>query len=356
MAYTTIDDPTAHFQAKQYTGNGSSGHAITFDGTSNMQPDWLWNKVVSASDSHAWFDSTRGVNKILFCNNTLAEATDGNGNIGSFDSNGFTVGGNQYYANNSGATQMTWAWKANGGTTSSNSDGNITSTVQANTTAGFSIVTWTADGGGSKAVGHGLGAIPKMIITKNRTDNSTNWQIYHGANTSDPETEVIYFTNAATQDYDGFMADTAPTSSTFRVGGDGSMNGTSGKNIIAYCFAEIKGYSRFGSYKGNGGATHGTFVYTGFRPAFLIIKGSDSGNREWFIFDNKRDVINPVDTYVKAESSDANANSNFADFGANGFKIRSEGASYNSDGGDFIYMAFAEHPFVSSEGVPKTAG
>ena len=351
MAYTTIDDPEKYFKPVKYVGNLLQHPVEGF----NHQPDWLWFKNADTTNSHNILDSTRGTDKkIEGTNNTNAEA-DTTTRLDSFDSDGFTVETDPSVNGNNNEI-VVFSWAANGGTTSTNNDGNLTSTVQANTTAGFSIVTWTADGGGSKAVGHGLGAVPKMIITKNRTDASTNWQIYHGANTSAPETEVIYFTNGATQDYDGFMADTAPTSSTFRVGGDGSMNGTSGKNIIAYCFAEIKGYSRFGSYKGNGGATHGTFVYTGFRPAFLIIKGSDSGNREWFIFDNKRDVINPVDTYVKAESADANANSNFADFGANGFKIRSEGASYNSDGGDFIYMAFAEHPFVSSEGVPKTAG
>ena len=359
MAYTTIDDPTAHFQVKKYTGNGSSGHAITFDGNSNMQPDWLWNKVSSAADSHAMFDSNRGVNKILFPNVTTVEATDGNGNLESFDSNGFTVGGNQYYANNNGATQMTWAWKANGGSTTTNDAsstgvGTIDSVYQANTTAGFSIVLHTGTGS-SGTIAHGLGAKPDWVLTKNRTDGSTDWANYHVGLTS-AEYYIVLNSNGAQQAGSSVWGDTAPTSTVFTVGGANTKNNASGKSYISYCFAPIKGYSRFGSYKGTGGATHGTFVYTGFRPAYLMIKGFDSGNREWFIFDNERDVMNPVDTYVKAESTDANANSNFADFGANGFKIRSEGASYNSDGGDFIYMAFAEHPFVSSEGVPKTAG
>ena len=356
MAYTTIDDSTAHFQAKQYTGNGSTGQSITFDGTTNMQPDWLWNKVVSEADSHASFDSSRGANKILYPNVALAEGTDGNGNIQSFDSNGFTVGGNQQYANHDGATQMTWAWKANGGSTTTNDAsatgvGSIDSVYQANTTAGFSIVLHTGTGS-SGTIAHGLGAKPDWVLTKNRTDGSTDWANYH-VGLSSAEYYIVLNSNAAQVAGSSVWGDTAPTSTVFTVGGANTKNNASGKNYVSYCFAPIQGYSKFGKYTGNA-ADPGNFIYTGFKPAYVMIKGiAGSNNREWFIFDNKRDVDNPRDTYVKAESTDGNANSDFADFLANGFKIRANNASYNS-AETFIYMAFAESPWVTSKGVPTT--
>ena len=356
MAYTTIDDPSAHFQIDLYTGDGqgSGNNVITNDGNSDLQPDWIWTKErtsTSGNQNHTFIDTTRGINKQLFGNLTSADATSSNF-ITQIDSDGFRLGDNANINNNS-SNYVAWQWKANGGTTSSNSDGSLASTVQANTTAGFSIVTWTADGGGAKTIGHGLSAVPKWIITKNRTDNSTNWQIYHASNTSAPETEVIYFTTGATQDYDGFMADTAPTSSVFTVGGDGSMNGTSGKNIIAYCFRDIQGYSKFGSYTGNGNAD-GPFAYTGFKPAWLMIKRSDSGEG-WHILDNKRD-FNENNTRLQAESTNVDDTSeNGLDMLSNGFKIRTSWAGHNASSGTYIYMAFAHHPFVSSKGVPVTA-
>ena len=356
MAYTTIDDPSAHFQIDLYTGDGqgSGNNVITNDGNSDLQPDWIWTKErtsTSGNQNHTFIDTSRGINKQLFGNLTSADATSSNF-ITQIDSDGFRLGDNANINNNS-SNYVAWQWKANGGTTSSNSDGSLASTVQANTTAGFSIVTWTADGGGAKTIGHGLGAVPKWIITKNRTDDSTNWQIYHASNTSAPETEVIYFTTGATQDYDGFMADTAPTSSVFTVGGDGSMNGTSGKNIIAYCFRDIQGYSKFGSYTGNGNAD-GPFAYTGFKPAWLMIKRSDSAEG-WHILDNKRD-FNENNTRLQAESTNVDDTSeNGLDMLSNGFKIRTSWAGHNASSGTYLYMAFAEHPFVSSEGVPVTA-
>ena len=353
MAYTTIDDPSVYFQTQTYSGSSSSV-TVTNGGNSDLQPDWIWTKErtsTSGNQNHTFIDTTRGINKQLFGNLTSADATSSNF-ITQIDSDGFRLGDNANINNNS-SNYVAWQWKANGGTTSSNSDGSLASTVQANTTAGFSIVTWTADGGGAKTIGHGLSAVPKWIITKNRTDNSTNWQIYHASNTSAPETEVIYFTTGATQDYDGFMADTAPTSSVFTVGGDGSMNGTSGKNIVAYCFAEKQGYSKFGSYIGNGDAD-GPFVYTGFKPAWIIIKRSDSAEG-WHILDNKRD-FNEKNTRLQAESTNVDHTSeNGLDMLSNGFKIRTSWAGHNASSGTYIYMAFAEHPFVSSKGVPVTA-
>ena len=353
MAYTTIDDPSAHFQTMLYTGNASLT-ALTNDGNSDLQPDWIWIKDRDNARSHEIYDSSRGATKRIQSDSNGAESTQAN-NLQAFQSDGFQIGSGNG-VNQASQTLAAWQWKANGGTTSSNSDGSLASTVQANTTAGFSIVTWTADGGGAKTIGHGLGAVPKWIITKNRTDASTNWQIYHASNTSAPQTEVIYFTTGATQDYDGFMADTAPTSSVFTVGGDGSMNGTSGKNIVAYCFAEKQGYSKFGGYTGNGNAD-GPFVYTGFKPAWLMTKRTDSTS-DWNMYDNKRNTFNKVDKVLQAEGNDAEYTSGsgvILDFLSNGFKVRGTGSGINADGGSYIYMAFAQHPFVSSKGVPATA-
>ena len=352
MAYTTIDDPSAHFQTALWTGDGNSTRAITNDGNSDLQPDWVWLKNRTDVENHTLADTSRGVTKRLMSNNEADEDTNG---INSVQSDGFTAQ-RSYNGNTNAKNYVAWQWKANGGTTSSNSDGSLASTVQANTTAGFSIVTWTADGGGAKTVGHGLGAVPKWIITKNRTDDSTNWQIYHASNTSAPETEVIYFTTGATQDYDGFMADTAPTSSVFTVGGDGSMNGTSGKNIIAYCFAEKQGYSKFGSYTGNG-SLDGPFVYLGFKPAWVLIKQTSTA-QNWILYDNKINPFNEAVTKLSPNLNDAEDSStgnNDIDMLSNGFKVTEDNNDMNESGQTFIYMAFAEHPFVSSEGVPTTA-
>ena len=355
MAYTTIDDPSVYFQTTLYTGNATNSTAITNGGNSDLQPDWLWIKNRADSGGtgpHFIVDSSRGANKDFHMNNQEAEHTTTNA-VKSFNSDGFTIDSGGTVNDNSDA-YVAWQWKVNGGTTSSNSDGALTSTVQVNTTAGFSIVLQTADGGGAKTIGHGLGAVPKMIITKNRTDNSTNWQIYHASNTSAPETEVIYFTSGATQDYDGFMADTAPTSSVFTAGGDGSMNGTSGKSILAYCFTEIQGYSKIGGYTGNGNAD-GAFVHTGFRPAWIMGKRS-SGGHGWFLFDDVRDTFNPTNQLLEPSNNNAETNDSFdIDILSNGFKLRGSENTINGSGESYIYMAFARHPFVSSKGVPVTA-
>jgi hypothetical protein len=352
MAYTTIDDPSAYFQTKIYTGNGSSGHAITFDGNSDLQPDWIWNKSRSIADSHAVFDSTRGINKILFPNITNAESTDTNGNLESFDTNGITVGGNQEYANKSGSSQVTWAWKANGGTTSSNTDGSITSTVQVDTTAGFSIVTYDGNGSSGATFGHGLGTVPNFIIIKNRSEVK-DWTVYHGANTSAPETDALFLNlTDATIDNAGYWNDTAPTSSIITVGDNTKVN-SSGEQHVAYCFAEKQGYSKFGSYTGNGNAD-GPMVYCGFKPAWLMYK-TTGGINNWNLLDNKRSPTNVVDKNFYPDSSNAEMTSTKADFLSNGFKIRTSDNQSNTSGTAYIYMAFASSPFVGSDGVPTTA-
>ena len=361
MAYTTIDDPSAHFQAKKYTGNGSSNHAITFDGNSNMQPDWLWNKVVSEADSHATFDSSRGNTKLLYPNLNLTEDNDGNGNIESFDSNGFTVGGNQQYANHDGATQMTWAWKANGGTTTSVSGTGTAAgstkagTYQANTTAGFSIITFStgSDDNGDHRIQHGLGAVPHFILTKER-DGTYEWYTYHHKGTDDNDYLRLNLTNATSNAGARNVFDGSDFTSTYFEMDNNNITNDN-KTYVAYCFTEIQGYSKFGSYTGNAN-TDGPFVYTGFKPAFVLTKKTDNTSN-WHLSDNKRGTFNPV-------SSALNPDQNYAenttldqvgiDFLSNGFKCRGSNDTQNGSN-NYIYMCFAEHPFVSSKGTPTTA-
>ena len=355
MAYTTIDDPSAFFQTALYTGNGtaigSGGLTVTNDGNSDLQPDWIWHKNYGAAESHAVADTNRGTHKGLFTNELNAESTGGSQYVNSFNTDGFTVG-NVGWANDSGQNYVAWQWKCNGGTTSSNTNGDVTSTVQANTTAGFSIVSWTSTGG-NESVGHGLGITPNWFFTKNRSSGA-NWKVYHDKNTSAPQTDNVSLNKTdATQDDAAAWNDTAPTSTTFTVGTDAGSGGSSGNNMIAYCFAEIQGYSKFGSYTGNGNAD-GAFVYTGFKPAWLMIKRIDSANH-WLMFDIKRDTINVGEKWLRADTNDAASTGIYWDGLSNGFKARTNDPIINASGGTYIYMTFAEHPFVSSKGVPVTA-
>ena len=351
MAYTTIDNPELYFQTKLYTAN-DSGQAITFDGSENMQPDWVWIKSRTDTNSHNSWDSVRGVNKYLENDTTKIETTVSNG-VTSFDSNGFTVG-NRDAINDGSLSFVSWNWKA-GGSASSNSDGTITTSVSANTTAGFSIVSYSGTNN-NQTVGHGLGAAPKMIILKNRS-RTNNWCVGHGS--------LGFTKHLALNEADAVgtssvrFQDTAPTSTVYSVGAAGETNG-SGNNIIAYCFAEKQGYSKFGSYTGNGN-TDGSFVYTGFLPAFVMIKRSSStGN--WYIADNKRDTFNVVSKalFPNASSAEGDLASNTPlDFTSNGFKLRNSNltgdTNINISGSTYIYMAFADAPLVNSKGVPNNA-
>ncbi len=352
MAYTTIDDPSAHFQTTLYTGNRSSSQTITNDGNSDLKPDWLWIKPRNdtVAHSHSLFDSTRGVTKGLATNVDEAEYTTSS-KVTSFNTDGFSIGnGASVNQPDRDVNYVTWQWKANGGTTSSNNDGSITVNLQVNQEAGFSIGTYTGTGS-QLTLGHGLGAVPKLHITK-KLNAADAWNVYHE---SIGNTHGLRLNNTDAKEDFGFYGDTSPTSSVFTVGGvtNNDRLNTNGGSYIFYSFAEKKGYSKFGSYVGNG-STNGPFVNTGFKPAWLMVKGTSSG-REWFMFDGTRDTFNPFNKYVKAESTDAEASSNFGDFCSNGFKVRSDGASYNTNGQTFVYMAFADSPFVSSAGVPTTA-
>ncbi len=356
MSYTDIDDPSLYFNTLIWTGaSTASGRDFTGVG---FQPDLVWCKTRNASNGHKWFDSVRGVGKSLQSESTSAEVTnDGNGYIDSFDSDGFSsVAGstNNYNFNNSSTTIVAWNWKA-GGSASSNSNGSITSSVSANTTAGFSIVTYT--GSGSNAtVGHGLGSVPQVVIVKDRTNNigNTNWNVYHAGNTSEPATDVLALNgDSATSDSNIYWNDTAPTSSVFSLGTAGQVNDSS-DNYVAYCLTEKQGYSSFGSYTGNGNAD-GPFIYLGFRPAWCMFRNT-TGDK-WSIYDAKRSTSNVVDDNIRANLSDAEVDQSGkeVDFLSNGIKIRTNSGEWNGNGHNIIFFAFAEAPFTNSSGVPCNA-
>jgi hypothetical protein len=355
MAYTTIDDPSAHFQTKLYTGNGST-QSITNDGNSDLQPDLVWTKARSDTSHNALVDSSRGTSIQIYTNLTYQD--DPVSGVTAFNTDGFTLGSNGT-ANADGVTHVAWQWKANGGTTTafSESGNNPGGTYQTNTTAGFSIVTYTGTGAAG-TVTHGLGVAPKFIIIKNR-DVADPWAVYYG----DATDYLVLNTTAATVDNAAWWNDTAPSSTVFTVNTDHSVN-ADGEDYIAYCFAEKQGYSKFGSYVGNGVAGNGPFVYTGFKPAWIMVKPIDAA-LDWFIYDNRRAAGNTVDARYNEVKSVLFANSNSAGTGtsyagvdlvSNGFKWINGGAGgSNQSGITYIYMAFAENPFVTSTGVPATA-
>jgi hypothetical protein len=337
---TQSDD---YFTPYIWTGNGSNPRAFTDVG---FQADWIWIKKRSGAGTshHITADSSRGDNKTMLINADNSEATnDGNGYISdTTTAGGFTVNAgstSDEMVNDGSDTYVAWLWKANGGTTSSNTDGSITSTVQANTDAGFSIVLYNGEGDGQATVGHGLGVKPQVIIAKNR-GAAGNWHTYHeGTDSSAPEDYGVLLnsTNARANDA-GFHNDTAPTSSVFTVGTYNNFD----YDYVAYCFAEIEGYSKFGSYTGNGNAD-GAFVYLGFRPAFIMLKCKDDVC-SWNILDNKRDPDNTVNQYILPNSADAEGSLVQADFLSNGIKFRTTNAERNGTR-VILYMAFAEVPF-----------
>ena len=351
MAYTNIDDPSAYFQVTLYTGTGAS-QSITNDGNSDMQPDLWWQINRDLARGTYVADSSRGVTKYLTTFTTNADSTVTN-YVTSFDSDGFTLGNGDTAVNNNAQRFVTWNWKANGGTTSSNTDGSITSTVQANTTAGFSIVTYTGTGSAG-TVGHGLGATPAMIIQKNR-DSSANWSVRHHKTTNNYDFLNLNLNSAATAN-DSIWTQTNPTTSVFSIGTASAIN-QSGQDQVCYCFAEKKGYSKFGKYMGNGN-TNGTFVYTGFKPAFVMQKRIDSTG-SWHILDGTRNSFNETDNYAYADLSYAeyNGSNDGMDFLSNGFKLSNTYTGLNASGysSKYIYAAFAENPFVTSTGIPTTA-
>ena len=345
MAYTTINKSTDYFNTKLWTGTGSS-NALTGVG---FQPDWTWIKNRTDAQSHVLQDAVRGVGNTIISNNTDAQSAEGAGDLTAFGSDGFTVGTNGR-VNGSGKSIVAWNWKAGTGQGSANTDGSINTTyTSVNTTAGFSISKYVGTGSNA-TVGHGLGVAPKVVITKN-LDTADNWTVYHESlgNTkgvflnlsNTPGTSSAYWNN------------TTPTSSVFSVGTEVPMN-KSGDNIIAYCFAEKTGYNKFGSYTGNG-STDGTFVYTGFKPAFVMIKITNDTGENWQMYDNKRTGFNVDNNMLRANLTDAEQTDDDIDLLSNGFKLRRSSGAFNSDGANYIYMAFAEAPLVGTNGVTAKA-
>ena len=340
MAYTNIDSPKKYFEAKTYTGTGSSQSI----GGLSFSPDFTWIKRRDAANGHLLQDSVRGATNVLFSHSTSAEVSGGT-YFTSFNSDGFTVT-TDAASNASGGTYTSWNWDANG-TGVSNNSGSITSTVSANTTSGFSIVSYTGTGSNA-TVGHSLGTAPSMVIVKNRSAVE-DWTIYHSALGN---TKFMDFTTGASQTSSTIWNNTSPTSTLFTVGTNSKVNGNT-NNMIAYCFAEVKGFSKFGSYTGNG-STDGTFVYTGFKPAMIWTKQRDISN-PWNVLDNKRATYNVVQPYLAQNNAGAESSVDYVDFLSNGFKLRYAGATPNASGDTIIYIAFAENPFVSSKGIPTTA-
>ncbi len=349
MAYATISKPGLYFNTKLYTGTGSS-NAITGVG---FQPDFTWIKDRDATNNHSLYDAVRGVTKVILSNATNAETTYAQG-LTAFGTDGFTVGTDSQN-NTNGNDICSWNWKAGTGQGSSNTDGSINTTyTSVNTTAGFSISSYTGTGSNA-TVGHGLGAAPEMVIVKCLND-AQNWFVYHQGMGA---TKVMYLdlTNAAQTLAQGWN-NTAPTNSVFSVGTEAGTN-QNGNLYVAYCFAEKKGYSKFGTYVGNGNAD-GTFVYTGFKPALIIGKShTHAGN--WFMWDNKRpNEFNLVNSFLEADNTavEYTNNSNHSiDIYSNGWKFRGASGS-NTANRTAIYMAFAEEPLVANvgaSGVPATA-
>lgn len=335
---STITNGAAYMAATLYTGN-LTGQSITNTASNaSFQPDLVWVKSRSAATDNKWTDSVRGATKALISNSTAAETTDATG-VTALNSNGFTVGASTDY-NNTGATYVGWQWKA-GGTSSSNTNGSITSTVSSGATQGFSVVTYTGTGANA-TVGHGLGVAPSMIICKSRS-SAYNWVVYHVSlgNTANLKLNT---TDAQTTGATTSWNSTSPTSTVFSLGS--SLLGNDTNPMVAYCFAAVAGFSAFGSYTGNGSAD-GPFVYCGFRPRFVLLKDSTNAGNNWQILDTSRDTYNVAPDIFQANLS--NAESAFGtggvDFLSNGFKIRTSSTSINTTSAVLIYACFAENPF-----------
>ena len=346
MSYSIIDKPTDYFNTKLYTGNGGT-QSITGVG---FQPDWVWIKNRTSAEASGVFDVVRGVTKMLATQNTDAETTDTN-SLTAFGSDGFSVGSNLRVNQNSNNI-VSWNWLGANGT-ASNSNGSITSTVSANTTAGFSIVSYTGNETVS-TIGHGLGVTPSMIIVKGRIAGR-NWIVGHHTQ-GWTKSAMLDETNAFSSQT--HWNNTAPTSSVFTIeGGSNSNVNTNNAGYIAYCFAEKQGYSKFGSYVGNGNAD-GSFIYTGFKPAFVMVKKSSASGSDWNLHHNKSPGFNVNDNYLAPNSNASEVTNNsfqIFDLLSNGFKCRGTGTGTNASGETMIYMAFAESPFVGSNFVPNNA-
>jgi len=351
MAYTDIDDPSAYFQTKLYT----AADAYTFDGNSDLAPNWMWIKERNGTNEHNLFDSVRGTTIRLESSASAAEQTSST-TLTAFGSDGFTVGNNGGTGQN-GGNYVGWGWKAGTSFTndaSATSVGNIDSQGSVNQTAGFSIIKWSGNGSNDQQIAHGLGAAPAWWIVKRRNAD-VDWYTVHKSTIANYYDDYFLRLNDNTVlEGDNNVGTGVPTSSVFFVGND-TLSNASGGEYIAYLFAEKQGYSKFGSYTGNGNAD-GTFIYTGFKPAWIMVKNA-SATQNWLIYDDKISPINAITALNFPNQSSAEDSSAGArmDMLSNGFKLRINHAGENASGNNYIYMAFAEQPFVTSTGVPATA-
>ena len=343
MAYTTVNDPSVYFQTKIYTGNGTDGTAISGVG---FQPDWIWIKERSSTSDHGLYDAVRGANKHLEANKTTAEDSATN-QLSSFDTDGFTLG-DSGLTNEDDETYVAWNWKANG-SGSANTAGSInTAATSANTTSGFSIITYTGNGSSGATIGHGLSTAPQAVFIKKRT--AANWTVGHvgvGWNKNGKLNTVDSWGTSALS-----FNNTAPSTSLITLG-SGDVANVSGGTYVCYAFSNIQGFSKMGAYIGNNNV-NGPFSYTGFKPAMVIFKDI-TGDRDWTMLDNKRNTFNVMDKRIFPNNNDAENDTDILDFTSNGIKIKSTNTSVNVSGNKYIYMAFAENPFTSSTGTPVTA-
>jgi hypothetical protein len=343
MAYTNIKKPSDYFNTKLYTGTGSS-QGITGVG---FQPDFTWIKKRNGAVGHRLYDAVRGATNTLYSDDSAAEATGQTNTLTSFNSDGFTVV-SESGVNASSDTYASWNWLGANGT-AANTDGSISSTVSTNTTSGFSIVSYTGNGSNNATVGHGLGVKPDCLIVKNRDDND-GWGFWNKGLGAETQQLVLNLSIAVFTD-DIFKSS---SSTTVTLGVD-SYSNTNGEKYIMYAFAEKQGYSKFGSYTGNGSAD-GTFVYTGFKPAFVMIKRTDTTDN-WKMIDNRRIGYNGGTYFLDANRNVAEETTvpAYFDILSNGFKARNSWTPINASGGNYIYMAFAENPLVGTNNIPATA-
>ena len=361
-AYTNIDDPSAYFQTALYSGTGATRKTVTNDGNSDLQPDLFWFKRRDGATAHVIADTNRGANVAgpvgytitANSNSTATDVAEGKG-IMTITSNGFTVEEQVHAGGNVNTGSMVcWQWKCNGGTeqaTVSESGNNPGHTRQTNVTAGLSIIVYTGTGAAG-TIAHGLGKAPEVLIVKNGSV-AVDWAVYHKDMTDAGYTLALNNTDGQIDSGTNRWNHTAPTSSVVHIG-TGQQTNQDTKSFLMYAFTSIQGYSKFGSYVGNGDAD-GAFVYTGFKPAFVLIKRSDATNN-WLIYDHKRSGYNPKqDKLYPDDASAEDASTTSVDLLSNGFKLRASSASQNASGGTYLYMAFAENPFTTSTGVPTTA-
>ena len=353
MAAYISFQPTDYYKTQLYTGTGAE-NAQTFPQTAAMQPDFTWIKARTGSKSHRLFDSPRGVTNWIASDNNGAESTTAE-SLKSFDSDGFTLG-TYDHVNDNTVTFASWNWK--GGTTSgitTNGSTTITpSSYSFSAAAGISIVKYTGNYTSGAKVAHGLGAVPELIIVK-RLDAAAAWAVYMKAMGNTKNMKLNTNANATTST--AYWNDTTPDSVNFTLGNNTDVN-NSGTAHVAYCFAPIKGFSRFGNYSGNGD-NDGPMIFTGFRPAFLMTKSiTDAGDNDWHMMDDKRNGFNPENWLIQADlaiAEETGSSYEWVDFVSNGFKMRTNNGSINSSGANYSYMAFGEFPFVSSNSIPTTA-